>query len=73
MVMFLCSEPWPLADLEEKLKNESPDELQDSVEFLEFDPSNDIFEGTLRRFYVTRSLPRVLMLLHMKKCHNKSS
>lgn len=45
-VVFECSEPWPLADFEENLKKESPEEqLQESVKFLEFDDSGDTLDG----------------------------
>jgi hypothetical protein len=45
-LVFLFSEPWPLADLEDNLKNETtPEELQDGFEFMDFDPDSEIFEG----------------------------
>lgn len=34
-------EPWPLADLEENLKDETPEQLEDSIEFLEFDSASE--------------------------------
>ncbi|CAM6090184.1 unnamed protein product [Calypogeia fissa] len=39
-------EPWPLSELQEKLKNETSEELEDSFEFVEFDSASDFFDDS---------------------------